>query len=307
MKKIIVSGSSGFLGRILVKKIKSLNYDVVSLTSKNDLTEKKSLDQFNSIKFDYFFHLATFSQAGDFGFYNSGDLWIINQQINSNVLNWCAKHQRNIKIISIGSSCAYEASSYAHKEINYLKGIPEKEVFYYGMTKRMLHIGEKSIYDQYGIPYLTLIPATLYGPGYINYRSNKTHFIFDIIKKIIDYKIYKNEIVLWGNGFQKREVIYNEDFANAIILLFENINNEIINISTGKDYSMSEFSELICNIININKKIIRYDESKYVGVKRKILDNRKMLNILPKFKLTPIREGLEKTIKWLESELKKNN
>ena len=98
MKKIIVSGSSGFLGRILVKKLKLLNYDVVSLTSKNDLTEKKSLDQFNSIKFDYFFHLAAFSQAGDFGFYNAGDLWIINQQINSNVLNWCAKHQRNIKL-----------------------------------------------------------------------------------------------------------------------------------------------------------------------------------------------------------------
>ena len=303
MKKIIVTGASGFLGRRLVEKLKMLNYDVISLTSKNDLTEKSSLDKFSSTKIDYFFHLAVYSQAGDFGLYNSGDLWILNQQINTNILDWCLKFQPNIKIISIGSSCSYEDSSLAHKEINYLKGIPEKGVFSYAMTKRMLHIGQKSIYDQYGIPYITFIPSTLYGPEYNKYESNKVHFIFDLIRKIIDYKINKNEVVLWGNGLQKREIIYIEDFVNAIILLFENINNEIINISPSKDYSIRKIAGLICEIAGVDKKIIRYDESKYVGVKRKILDNKKMLDILPNFKFTSIKDGLTKTILRYENKL----
>ena len=56
------------------------------------------------------------------------------------------------------------------------------------MTKRMLMIGQQAFSKQFGLKYLTLVPSTLYGPGYeIN---NKTpHFIFDIIRKIIQEKI----------------------------------------------------------------------------------------------------------------------
>ena len=85
--------------------------------------------------------------------------------------------------------------------------------------------------------------------------------------------------------------------------MFENINNEIINISPRKDYSIRKISGLICQIAGVDKKAIRYDEFKYVGVKRKILDNKKMLDILPNFKFTSIKDGLTKTILRYENKL----
>ena len=127
--KILISGSTGFLGTNLLKILNANGHDVIGFGSKDvDLRFSNRLDIYNHINFDRIIHLAAWTQAGDFCISHPGEQWLINQQINTNVLDWCVKFQPKIKIISIGSSCSYKVSSSAHKEINYLKGFPEKGV-----------------------------------------------------------------------------------------------------------------------------------------------------------------------------------
>ncbi len=300
MKKSLITGATGFLGNSLLKKLNNIGHETVPLNSKNaDLTDSSSLDKFNSLNLNYIFHLATWTQAGDFCVYHPAEQWCINQQINTNVLNWWSKYQPQAKLISIGTSCSYEETS-IHKEDNYLLGVPREELYTYAMTKRMLLIGQKALEKQFGLKYLTFIPSTLYGP-YYNIKKKQLHFIFDIIRKIIAYKKDKEEIILWGDGTQKRELVFVEDFVNIMMILLDRVENDIVNIGAGSDYSISEFAQMVCDIIGVNYNNIKFNTSRYVGAKSKILDNSKLNNLVSDYSQIPIKKGLKLTIDWIKN------
>ena len=90
---LLVTGASGFLGQTLSSRLEAQGHTVQRLNSKNcDLTDARSLDRFNG-KYDQGYHLAAWTQAGDFCVYHPGEQWVINQQINTNVLAWWQLHQ----------------------------------------------------------------------------------------------------------------------------------------------------------------------------------------------------------------------
>lgn len=294
---ILITGYSGFLGTELVKQLQALGHLLTKVNSKNgDLQIKDSLKPFNSNRYDLIFHLAAWTQAGDFCLYHPGEQWIINQQINTNVLQWWQADQPQAKLISIGTSCAY-AESLPLVEENYLKGEPIDSLYAYAMTKRMMQIGLLALQKQYRLQYLTVIPSTLYGPGY--YREGKQmHFIFDLIRKILEAKFYGKPAVLWGDGNQKREIVYIADFVKILIELSLSRTNDLINIGSGEDYSIKEFAEKICEIVNYDPKKIQYDTSQYVGAKSKLLKIDKLQSWMNQIPFTPLHSGLQKTIEW---------
>ena len=119
------------------------NNNVISISSKDvDLRYYESFKNIPDIKFDKIYHLATWTQAGDFSLYHSGEQWVFNQLINSNILFWWHNKQKQSKFVSIGTSCSYEEGG--SLDGNYLKGDPLKSLYEYGMSKRMLLIGQKS-------------------------------------------------------------------------------------------------------------------------------------------------------------------
>ena len=109
----------------------------------------------------------------------------------------------------------------------------------------------------------------------------------------------QKEIILWGDGTQKRELVFVEDFVNIMIILLDKLENEVVNIGAGKEYNIKEFAQIVCNIIGINHENIKYDTSRYTGAKSKILDNSKLKKLIQNYSQIPIEDGLKLTIDWI--------
>ena len=300
---IIVTGSSGFLGKTLCKYLKEQGHSLTELTSSNcDLISEASLRHYNNQNYDLICHLAAWTQAGDFCIKHPGEQWIANQKINTNVLSWWATQQSQAKLVFMGTSCVY-APNGDLKESEYMVGEPIDSLYTYAMTKRMLHQGARALSKQFGLKYMCAVPSTLYGPGY-HTDGRQMHFIFDLIRKIIRGKEYGEQVVLWGDGYQRREIILVDDFVKILFDLNSKYNNEIFNIGAGEEYAIRHFAKKICDVVGYDEEHIIYDKSKYVGAKSKVLNIDKAKTILQsKYDVTKLSVGLESTIKWFyESE-----
>ena len=171
----LVTGATGFLGRHLRLYLNARCHSVtISNTKVNSLDNIENLKKINK-KFDYIFHLAAVTKAGDYCLKYPGDQWISNQKINTNILDYWKNYQPQAKIICMGTSCSYSPELPMSEE-NYLKGEPDQGLYTYAMTKRMLLTGLQSIGKQYGLKWLYFIPSTLYGP---DFELDDNHFIFD--------------------------------------------------------------------------------------------------------------------------------
>ncbi len=295
--KIVVTGSSGFLGTALCRYLESEGHLLEKLTSKNcDLRSTHSLETFSGTKYDMLFHLAAWTQAGDFCIDHPGEQWIINQQINTNVLAWWAAQQPQAKLVFMGTSCVY-APGGELRESEYMSGEPIDSLYTYAMTKRMLYQGARAIHRQFGLKYLCAVPSTLYGPGY-HTDGRQMHFIFDLIRKIIRGKEYGEEVILWGDGSQRREIVLVDDFVRILWKLSMLFENDIFNIGAGEDYAISAFAERICSYVGYPADKIQYDRNRYVGAKAKRLNVEKVRGAIPGYSLRPLDVGLKETIDW---------
>lgn len=295
--EIMVTGASGFLGRRLCDRLKAEGHNVFEVSSKVcDLTLQHELDFcLPDTKFDMIYHLAAWTRAGDFCLRHPGEQWLINQKINTNILSYWRECQPEAKMIAMGTSCSYDVNMEL-KEENYMKGTPIDSLFYYAMTKRMLYAGMAALNRQYGMKYMVFVPSTLYGPTY-HEDSRDMHFIFDLARKIVRGKKYGEKVTLWGDGYQKRELVHVNDAIEAMIKLSSR-ENDIINLGEGNEHTIREFAQIICDHVGYDSKLIEYDTSKYVGAKSKVLNVDKMKSMLPDFKPTPLKEGINEMVDW---------
>lgn len=298
--RILITGSTGFLGRHLSARLK-LDHQVVEVHSKNcDLKDPTSLNQFNAYSFDQIYHLAAWTQAGDFCLYHPGEQWVINQKINTHILSWWQERQPQAQMVCMGTSCSY-SPEFPLEEAHYLNGTPIESLFTYAMTKRMLLCGLQALHTQYGLSYLYLIPSTLYGPGY-HTDSRQLHFIFDLIRKILMGYFKGDQVTLWGNGEQKRELVHVDDFIEALLYLVAHQKNCHLNIGAGQEYSIKEFAQVICEIVGFPYDQIQFDVTKYVGAKSKVLNIATLKKILPSYSPRPLQEGLQETVHWFQNQ-----
>lgn len=287
MAKILVTGATGFVGRHLVSALKKLEHEVIE-------TDSKTFQDiwFIKDKLDYIIHLAVKTEAGGYCQKHPGEQYLINSSINTDILYYWQQYQSQAKMITFGSSCGYSDDVLKFEE-NYLVGEPESGYEVYGTIKRNLFVGLKALNQEYGMDYSYLIPTVFYGP---QYDLDDKHFIFDLIRKIVNAKNGGDKVVLWGNGDQTRELIYIDD---AISLIIESLtwDKKIINLSSGKVHSIKEYAQTICDIVGYDYNLIEWDLYAFVGSRHKNLIN----NHLKDYKFTSLKDGLVETIKYYEN------
>ena len=299
--KALVTGATGFLGTHLVARLKELGWEIsISNTQTANLMKVENLYIYNEVKFDYIFHLAAVTKAGDYCLTHQGDQWLANQVLNTNILKYWKEQQPQAKMICMGTSCSYSPGIFM-AENNYLLGEPESSLYTYAMTKRMLLVGLQSLEQQFGLKWLYFIPSTLYGPGF---ELDDNHFIFDFIRNCYNAKYHEEEFILWGDGEQRRELIYIDDAINAIIGLMEH-DNQIFNLGSGQDYSINEFAQKVCLLYEHDFDRVQHDLTKYVGVQEKKIDTSKVMSYLKgqTFLQTPIEDGLRECVDYFKGRM----
>lgn len=179
-------------------------------------------------------------------------------------------------------------------------GPPQRNSAPYGSAKRLLPVQAEAYRRQYGFRAIVLVPGNIYGP-HENFSLNDAHVIPSLIRKF--YEARRDgapRVTVWGSGSPVRDFVYAGDAAEAIVLALETYDGaEIVNISSGTATSVRELVTLIAELFNYRGEIV-WDASKPDGQARKIFDTGRMRLLLGYECRTTLREGLEKTIAWLE-------
>tara|TARA_B100000780_G_scaffold277085_1_gene247014 strand:+ start:833 stop:1768 length:936 start_codon:yes stop_codon:yes gene_type:complete len=297
--KIYVAGHKGLVGSAILRKLKVEGYKNVIFKTRSQLNltnQKKTYQFLKKNKPDFIFIAA--AKVG--GIYSNNkykaDYIFTNLSIQLNLIH--SAYLCGIKnLIFLGSSCVYpKLSKQPIKESYLLSGELEKTNDAYAIAKITGIKMCESYNEQYKTNYKCLMPTNTFGPN-DNYDKLESHFFPALIKKIHEVKIKKSkDITLWGNGSAKREVIYVDDVADACIFFMKNKPKEtMINIGTGKDYTINQYARMLLKLIIPNKKIkIKFDHTKPNGTPRKILN----INLAKKYgwkAKTNLKKGILKT------------
>ncbi|MDB9739022.1 GDP-L-fucose synthase [Candidatus Pelagibacter sp.] len=275
--KIYVAGHNGLVGSAIVRKLKIKGYKNIIVANKKqlDLTNQLKVYKFLRKNKPNFIFLAAAKVGGIYA--NSkykAEYLYENLSIQSNVIN--GAYLSGIKdLIFLGSSCIYPKNcKQPIKESYLLTGELESTNDAYALAK-ITGIKMCESYNlQYKTNYKCLMPTNTFGPN-DNYDELNSHFLPALIKKVSTLRDNKkNILVLWGNGKAKREVMHVDDIANACVYFMNKKKiPTLLNIGTGKDYTIEYYAKMIAKIILPKKKIIiKYDLSKPNGIKRKVMD-----------------------------------
>ena len=275
--KIYVAGHNGLVGSAIVRKLKQEGYKNILTVSKNklDLTNQNKVFNFLKKNKPKFLFIAAAKVGGILSNNKYKAEFIYNNlSIQTNLIHSAYLNKIN-NLIFLGSSCVYPRNcKQPIKEEYLMNGKLEETNDAYAVAKIAGLKMCQSYNQQYGTNYKCLMPTNTFGPN-DNYDDMNSHFFPALIKKIHKLKIKKkHNLKLWGNGKAKREVIYVDDVADACIYFMKKkIKETIINIGTGKDYTIKDYAKIIISEIYPNNKVkIIFDTSKPNGTPRKVLN-----------------------------------
>ena len=303
MKKILITGSKGFLGQHLVERLKD-HYELITPSS-SELNMMDVVDLHRHLaesKPDMIIHLAAVCGGIGANQKSPADFFVKNSLMSINVLSM-SHHHKIDKLITLGSVCSYpKFTEVPFKEEDIWKGYPEETNAPYGIAKKSLLVGCQAYNEQYGSNFLHLIPVNMYGE-YDNFDPESSHVIPALFKKLIEAKENSlPSIEVWGDGSASREFLYAGDCAKAIHLALEKYNSpEPINIGTGKEISIKDLVHLMSEVVGFEGEII-FDSSKPNGQPRRCLDTSKAEKEFDFKAETSLKEGLEKTYNWYINE-----
>jgi len=299
--KIAVFGGSGMLGGAVTRRLKAHGYENIVTASLEDgfnLLEKESVDNFfRKNQPDCLFMVAGLVGGINANNTRQADFLYQNAMMVLNTMESLKNFSPHTKILYTGSTCIYpKENPQPINEKRFMAGYLEETNKGYAVAKGLGIVACELYRKQYNINAIAVMPTNMYGPG-DNYNVETGHFIAAVIKKIVDAK-YKNIVpVFWGTGKPRREALYSEDCADALIYLMENYDKpEIVNIGTGFDYSIKEYIDITSRIVGYDGEI-KWDTSKPDGMYEKRTDITYLKTLMPHFNPRPYEEGLKDVLR----------
>jgi len=273
--KIYLAGHKGLVGSAILKKLQSCGYKNIMVRNRKQLDLRDQKKVFNFFKKNRFqFVIIAAAKVGGIYANNTyrADFIYDNLAIQNNIIY--SSFLTGIKnLIFLGSSCIYPKNcKQPIKEDYLLTGELEKTNEPYAIAKIAGIKLCESLNIQYGTNYKCLMPCNIYGPN-DNYNLKNSHFFPALIAKIYDATMKKKkQVIVWGSGRPKRELMYSEDLADACLFFLKKKTREtLINVGSSCEKSIVEYAQFIIKKINSKLKI-KLDKSKNDGTKRKILD-----------------------------------
>ena len=320
MKKILVTGAGGFIGGHLVKELLNKGYSVRAVDIKpfekwyqifNDV-ENNQLDM--AIKENCFKMTNGASEVmnmacnmGGMGFIeNHKAECMLSVLVNTHMLMAC-KENKVKKYFYSSSACAYNKDLQDKPDISGLKesdAYPANPEDGYGWEKLFSERMCRHFLEDYGLDVKVARYHNVYGPNG-TYDGGREKAPAALCRKIIIANEKNSDVIdVWGDGKQTRSFLFVEDCVNATLKFFNSNHHGPINIGSEEKVSINEMIEKIEKISNKKfKKNYQLDKPK--GVRGRSSNNdliRKLLKWEPKYNLS---EGLKKTYKWIEEDIKK--
>ena len=299
--KIVIFGGNGLLGSAVCRVLERQEFDNIlkPRSSEVDLLESKDVASFlDRERPEYIFMLAGLvggiagnkSRPADFLYENS--VMILN------LLDGIRKFCSGAKILYVGSTCIYPRDNpQPICEDRFMAGKLEESNKGYAVAKGLGVVGCELYRKQYNTDVICAMPTNLYGLS-DNYDLKNGHMIPGLIKKFLNSKTSGEKVTLWGSGRPRREALYSEDCADALVYLMENYSSSgIINVGTGFDYSIKEFAEIINGEIGADAGTVEWDTSKPDGTLEKRTDIARLKEIYPEYNPRSLAEGVCEILK----------
>lgn len=304
--KIFVAGHKGLVGSAIVRSLREQGYTNLIFASKKDLDltdESLTLEFFKKTKPDYVFLAAAKCGGIKDNINHPVQFLQENLKIQNNVIS--SSHKTGVKkLLFLGSACIYpKQCEQPIKEEYLLSGYLEPTNEAYSLAK-IAGIKLCQAYNkQYGTNYICAQPSNVYGPK-DNFNPETSHVIAGLISRFhLAKKNNAERVDCWGTGSARREFIYVEDLADALILLMNNYDeSEIVNVGVGRDVSIKELVAHIVDVVEYDGKV-GWDASKPEGMKQRLLDTTKLNNLGWKPR-TSLDKGLYLTYEYFKLEEK---
>ncbi len=303
MKKIAVTGATGFLGKRVVRKLELQGKDPVktSLSMGVDLRDYgQTLEFFRAEKPDILLNCASFVGGIQFGYKYPADIFENNLLMNINILK--AAREAGVKrIVNPVSNCVYPGKATLFKEDEIWDGPMHESVMVYGFVRKAFWMGSWANHRQHGLDVVNIVLSNMYGPE-DHFEEERSHALGALIMKFVEARRRGLPFVtVWGTGLPVREWLHVDDGAEAMVRSMEvQPTTDFINIGVAEGISIKELAELIRELTRYEGGI-RFDTDKPDGAPYKTVDGSRGEQWLGWKPEIPLRSGVEETIRWYES------